>query len=66
MGQDFQQKHSSRRRSPYFTEERSTGHEGLGLYVSRLLCEHHGGYLTISNGAWGGIVEAVFAKNSAE
>lgn len=51
---------------PYFTEERSTGHEGLGLYVSRLLCEHHGGYLTISNGAWGGIVEAVFAKNSAE
>ena len=48
---------------PYYTEERSAGHEGLGLYVSRLLCEHHGGYLTISNGVSGGRVEAAFAKN---
>ena len=31
--------------NPYFTEEeKGSGHFGLGLYISRILCEHHGGY----------------------
>lgn len=40
---------------PYYTEEGDhSTHFGLGLYICKTLCEHHGGYLTlenISNGA---------------
>lgn len=32
--------------NPYFTEEDRAEHFGLGLYICRLLCEHHGGYQT--------------------
>lgn len=40
---------------PYFSEaEDRAGHFGLGLYMCRLLCEQHGGSLTIGNGTGGG------------
>ena len=36
--------------NPYFTEEKNHAeHFGLGLYICKLLCEHHGGYLKLKN-----------------
>ena len=36
--------------SPYFTEEENhSEHFGLGLYICKILCEHHNGYLKIEN-----------------
>lgn len=47
--------------SPYFTEEPDhSEHFGLGLYICKLLCEHHGGYLQIENIAGGAKVSAFF------
>lgn len=45
----------------YFSENKSSEHFGLGLNVSRMLCELHGGKLTLSNDPLGGAcVIAVF------
>lgn len=47
--------------SPYFTEEPDHfEHFGLGLYICKLLCEHHGGCLQIENTANGAKVTAFF------
>lgn len=47
--------------NPYFTEESDHfKHFGLGLYICKLLCEHHGGYLQIENIADGAKVTAFF------
>ena len=47
--------------SPYFTEEPDhSEHFGLGLYICKLLCEHHGGFLKIENIAGGAKVSAYF------
>ena len=47
--------------NPYFTEEPDhSEHFGLGLYICKLLCEHHGGYLQIENIAGGAKVNAFF------
>lgn len=47
--------------APYFTEEENHAeHFGLGLYICKLLCEHHGGYLKIENGSAGAKVTAFF------
>lgn len=46
---------------PYFTEETDHAkHFGLGLYICRLLCEHHGGYLKLKNSLTGAKVTACF------
>lgn len=46
---------------PYFTEEPDhSEHFGLGLYICKLLCEHHGGCLQIENIASGAKVSAYF------
>ncbi len=46
---------------PYFTEETDHAeHFGLGLYICRLLCEHHGGYLKLENSLTGAKVTACF------
>ena len=46
---------------PYYTGEKDSGeHFGLGLYICRLLCEHHGGYLKIENLPTGAKVKAIF------
>ena len=39
---------------PFFTEARDNGHQGLGLYTSRLLCLAHHGSLTLANNPEGG------------
>ncbi len=47
--------------APYFTEETDNSeHFGLGLYICKLLCEHHGGYLKIDNVPNGSKVSAFF------
>ncbi|MBB5263482.1 signal transduction histidine kinase [Catenibacillus scindens] len=41
--------------NPYFTEEDNPSlHFGLGLYICKVLCEHHGGWITLENNAGGG------------
>lgn len=44
---------------PYFTGEK-TDHFGLGLYTSKILCEHHGGWLRIENTPSGARVNVFF------
>lgn len=52
--------------NPYVTGEEKRGeHFGLGLYICRLLCERHGGWLKVENGARGAKVTAFF-KNGPE
>jgi signal transduction histidine kinase len=47
--------------NPYFTgESNHSEHFGLGLYICKLLCEHHNGYLQIRNTADGANVSAYF------
>ena len=51
--------------NPYFTEEENRSeHFGLGLYICKLLCEHHGGYLKIDNISNGAQVTAFFKSLS--
>ncbi len=46
---------------PYFTGEINCAeHFGLGLYICKLLCEHHGGCLKIENAQKGARVSAFF------
>lgn len=48
---------------PYYSrhQEGETYHFGLGLHICRILCEKHGGALTLSNGPGGGaMVSAAF------
>ncbi len=50
---------------PYFTEEENhSEHFGLGLYICKVLCEHHGGYLKIENLTIGAKVTAYFKISS--
>lgn len=50
--------------TPYYrgeNKEPDKKHYGMGLYICHVLCEKHGGFLTISNQAEGGArLEAVF------
>lgn len=47
--------------NPYFTSEANRSeHFGLGLYICKLLCEHHGGQLTLENLPRGAKVTAFF------
>lgn len=39
---------------PFYSEHKNEGHFGLGLNISHLLCEKHGGSLTLSNRPEGG------------
>ena len=44
---------------PYFTGEKAN-HFGLGLYTSKILCEHHGGWLRVENTVSGAKVSVFF------
>ncbi len=60
-GPGFSQNVLHKATAPYFTEEENHAeHFGLGLYICKLLCEHHGGYLKIENGSAGAKVTAFF------
>ena len=51
----------SKATNPYFTEEENhSEHFGLGLYICKILCEHHSGYLKIENCSIGAKVTAFF------
>lgn len=53
--------------NPYFTEETDRSeHFGLGLYICKLLCENHGGYLKIADVSNGARVLALFKTPSFE
>lgn len=60
-GQGFSSKALHNAVSPYFTEEvNHAEHFGLGLYICKILCERHGGYLKVENLAAGAKVAAFF------
>ena len=60
-GKGFDKNSLQRAANPYFTEESNhSEHFGLGLYICRLLCEHHNGYLKIENTSNGALVAAYF------
>lgn len=62
-GPGFTSESLKRASEPYFTESGDRGKNyGLGLYICRIFCEHHGGYLKIENGDEGGCVTAVFKE----
>ena len=49
-GKGFSKETLVKAANPYFTEEKNHAeHFGLGLYICKLLCEHHGGYLELKN-----------------
>ena len=61
-GPGFSVESLKRAAEPYFTEEDSRGKSfGLGLYICRMMCENHGGYLVIENTEAGGRVTAGFS-----
>ena len=52
---------------PYYTESTDKSkHFGLGLYICKLLCEKHNGYLQIKNTDHGGEVTAFFKKEKMQ
>ena len=60
-GKGFDKSSLQKATSPYYTEESNhSEHFGLGLYICKLLCEHHNGYLKIENTASGAKVSAYF------
>lgn len=66
-GKGFDKKTVHKVTSPYFTEETERSeHFGLGLYICKLLCENHGGYLKIADVSNGARVLAFFKTPSFE
>ncbi len=66
-GKGFDKKSIHKATSPYFTEETDRSeHFGLGLYICKLLCENHGGYLKIADVSNGARVLAFFKTPSFE
>lgn len=60
-GKGFDKSSLQKATNPYYTEEGNhSEHFGLGLYICKLLCEHHNGYLKIENTANGATVFAYF------
>ena len=76
-GTGFSQKALEKALEPYYHEAGKSGegeesgragenggeHFGLGLYISKVLCCHHGGCLRIQNTESGGLVTAFFQKS---
>ncbi len=60
-GEGFRAESLSRGVEPYFTESADRSqHFGLGLYICRILCERHGGWLKPENTSSGAKVTAFF------
>ena len=64
-GKGFDKNGLQKATSPYYTEESNhSEHFGLGLYICKLLCEHHNGYLQIRNTVNGANVSAYFKSST--
>ena len=64
-GNGFDKNGLQKATSPYYTEESNhSEHFGLGLYICKLLCEHHNGYLQIRNTVNGANVSAYFKSST--
>lgn len=64
-GKGFDRNTLHKATSPYFTKETDHfEHFGLGLYICKLLCERHDGYLRIENVSGGAKVTALFKSSS--
>ena len=60
-GKGFDKSGLQKATNPYYTQETNhSEHFGLGLYICKLLCEHHNGYLKIENTTAGAKVSAYF------
>lgn len=60
-GEGFRDESLSRAAEPYFTDSADRSqHFGLGLYICRILCERHGGWLKLENTSSGAKVTAFF------
>lgn len=60
-GRGFSESSLHKAVNPYFTEENNRfEHFGLGLYICKILCERHGGYLKLENLDPGAKVTAFF------
>lgn len=56
-GRGFSREELKMAAQPYYTDQKEQGqHFGIGLYISRMLCQKHGGSLTLSNSVRGGAV----------
>lgn len=61
-GKGFSESMLKKAADPYITEEKNHAeHFGLGLYICKILCERHGGYLTLENYTDGAKVSAFFS-----
>lgn len=50
---------------PYYTNGNKSEHFGIGLYICKLLCEKHGGWITLTNSInHGAIATAAFSADS--
>lgn len=69
-GKGFSNEDLKRATEPYYRSEQSSRgcHLGLGLSISRLLCEKHGGGLQLANQPQGGaiVTASFYAANKAE
>lgn len=64
-GKGFSKNSFHKATTPYFTEDEiKSEHLGLGLYICKMLCNHHEGYLKIENLAIGAKVSAFFKSPS--
>ena len=70
-GCGFSSKGLKQATEPYYREidshikdPHADSHLGLGLYICKILCQHHGGHLTIENTSSGGKVTAFFSQKS--
>lgn len=60
-GKGFSKKCLENATEPYFTEEiQRENHLGIGLYICKILCQHHAGYLALQNGDKGACVTVFF------
>lgn len=65
-GKGFDAGSLSKAAEPYFTQERnSSSHFGLGLYICKLLCVRHGGFLRFENLPSGAKASAFFQSPPA-
>lgn len=74
-GSGFSEKGLKSAADPYYSEQKRSGsapgsdagnHFGLGLYICRMLCRQHGGWLEIANRNPGAKVTAFFMEKKTE